>query len=103
MLRTGKISEGNRNKFEIIAEILRELHPPKGKTRIMTHCNMSFTQSGQYLDLMMSKSLIRTDTTPGKTTYRVTETGRQFQERYYKMALLLDPASAFSFKPKILR
>jgi predicted transcriptional regulator len=102
MLRTARISEGNRNKFEIIAEILRELRSPNGKTRVMSQCNMSFAQSGHFLDLMMSKGFIRTDTIMGRITYYVTETGRQFQERYYKMALLLDPVSAFSFKPRIL-
>lgn len=102
MLKIKRISEGNRNRFEIIAEILRELHTPTGKTSIMCHCNMSFAQSGQYLSLMMSNGLIQTDTMAGRVTYHRTDSGRQFQELYYQMSLLLDPESAFTFRPSIL-
>ena len=31
----------NRSKLEIIAEILRKLRMPTGKTNIMSHCNMN--------------------------------------------------------------
>jgi predicted transcriptional regulator len=90
MLRMKKTSDVNRNKFEIIAEILRQLRVPTGKTNIMSHCNMNTTQSGQYLTLMKSSELIRKDAIAGRVTYQRTNTGREFLELYNKMIMLLD-------------
>ena len=75
-----------------MAEILRQLRIPTGRTNIMSHCNMSSTQSGQYLNLMGSNDLIRIDAIAGRVTYQRTEAGREFLERYNKMVLLLDPS-----------
>jgi len=94
MLRTTKIPHGNRTNLEIIAQILRELRVPTGKTNIMSHCNMSFTQSGQYLMFMGLNDLIHTKSTDGKVTYHKTETGQEFLELYDEMALLLHPTSS---------
>jgi predicted transcriptional regulator len=87
-----KVSDKNRSKFEIIAEILRKLRKPTGRTNIMSHCNMSSTQSGEYLNFMRSNDLIQIDAIAGKVTYQRTEVGRQFLELYNKLALLLDPS-----------
>ena len=92
MLRTRKVSDRNRSRLEIIAEILRDLRLPTGKTNIMSHCNMSTTQSGQYLNLMRSSDLIRIDAIAGKVTYQRTEVGREFLGLYNQMAVLLDPS-----------
>ena len=90
MLRIKKTFDVNRNKFEIIAEILRQLRIPTGKTNIMSHCNMNTAQSGQYLTLMKSSELIRKDAMAGRVTYQRTNTGREFLELYNEMVLLLD-------------
>jgi predicted transcriptional regulator len=90
MLRMRNVSERNRSKFEIIAEILSELRKPTAKTNIMFHCNMSSKQSGEYLSLMKSNDLIQIDTIAGKVTYQRTEGGREFLKLFNKMALLLD-------------
>jgi predicted transcriptional regulator len=95
MLR--KVSDRNRNKFEIIAEILRELCKPTGRTNIMSHCNMSFMQSGEYLGFMKSNDLIRIGTIAGKVTYQRTDAGREFLELYKKIVLLLNPSISASF------
>ena len=87
-----EIIDRNRSRLEIIAEILRKLREPSGKTNIMSHCNMSSAQSGQYLDFMESIDLLRTDMIAGKVTYQKTEVGRDYLELYGKMALLLDPS-----------
>lgn len=92
MLRMRKVSDRNRSRLEIIAEILRELRLPTGKTNIMSHCNMSTMQSGEYLSLMRSSDLIRIDAIAGRVTYQRTEVGREFLGLYNKMALLLDPS-----------
>jgi predicted transcriptional regulator len=91
MLRIKRTSATNRNTFGIVAEILRQLRMPTGKTNIMSHCNMSTAQSGQYLTLMKSSDLIRIDTVAGRVTYERTNTGREFLELYNKMIVLLDP------------
>jgi predicted transcriptional regulator len=90
MLRIEKAPDGNRSRLQIIAEMLRRLREPTGKTNIMSHCNMSSMQSGQYLNLMKSSDLVRMETTAGRVTYQRTEIGREFLELYNKMALLLD-------------
>jgi predicted transcriptional regulator len=91
MLGIRNVPDRNRSRIEIIAEILKKLREPSGKTNIMSHCNMSSAQSGQYLDFMESLDLVRTDATAGRTTYKKTEIGRDFLELYGKLALLLDP------------
>ena len=90
MLRIKKTFDMNRNKFEIIAEILRQKRIPTGKTNIMSHCNMNTAQSGQYLTLMKSSELILKDAIAGRVTYQRTNTGREFLELYNKMSVLLD-------------
>jgi predicted transcriptional regulator len=90
MLRMVKVSDRNRSKFEIIAEILSQLRLPTCKTNIISHCNMSSIQSGQYLNLMSSNDLIRIDVIAGKVTYQRTATGREFLEIYRRMLLLLE-------------
>jgi predicted transcriptional regulator len=97
MLRMTEVSDRNRSKFEIVAEILRELHKPTGRTNIMSHCNMSFMQSGEYLSFMKSNDLIRIGTIVGKVTYQRTDAGREFLELYKKMVLLLNPSTSASF------
>jgi len=89
MLRAKNISDRNRSRFEIIAEILRKLRLPTCRTNIMSHCNMSSMQSAQYLTFMKSNDLVRTDATAGKVTYQRTESGCEFLEQYDKIALML--------------
>ena len=85
-----KVSDKNRSRFEIMAEILRELRKPTCRTNIMSHCNMSSTQSGDYLSFMKSNNLVRTDAVAGKVTYQRTEVGREFLGLFNSMILLLD-------------
>jgi len=90
MLSVRKVSDGNRSRLQIIAEILTQVRMPVGKTNIMSHCNMSTTQSGQYLNLMTSSNLVRMGAYAGKVTYQRTEAVLEFLELFKKMALLLD-------------
>ena len=87
-----KVSVRNRSRFQIIAEILRKLREPTGKTNIMSHCNMSSIQSGEYLSFMRSNDLIQMDAAAGRVTYQRTATGREFLQVYNKMVLLLEPS-----------
>lgn len=92
MLGINRVLDKNRSKIEIIAEILRQLRVPTVRTNIMSHCNMSSAQSGQYLTFMRSSELIRMDAIRGMITYQRTEAGREFLGLYNKMVLLLDPS-----------
>ena len=91
MLRTRNVSDRRRSRFEILAEILRDLREPTCWTNIMSHCNMSSAQSGRYLNLLRSSDLIQIQVAAGKVTYQRTEAGREFLKNYNKIVLLLDP------------
>jgi predicted transcriptional regulator len=97
-----EVSDKNRGKFEIIAEILSELRKPTGRTNIMSRCNMSSMQSGEYLSLMKSNDLVRIDTAAGKVTYQRTEAGLEFLKIYNKIVVLLDSSISTSF-PNLAR
>jgi len=92
MLKMKTVTDANRDKFGIIAEMLRQLRIPTCRTNIMSHCNMNTVQSGHYLDLMKSNDLIQIGAIAGKVTYQRTEIGREFLELYNQIALLLDPS-----------
>jgi predicted transcriptional regulator len=96
MLRMREVSDRNRSRFEIIAKILSELRKPTGRTNIMSHCNMSSMQSGEYLSLMKSNDLVRIDIVAGKVTYQRTEAGREFLKVYNKIVMLLDSSISAS-------
>ena len=97
MLNVKNTSDGNRSRLQIIAEILTQVRIPVGKANIMSHCNMSTAQSGQYLNLMTSSDLVRMGAYAGKVTYQRTEVGLEFLELFKKMALLLDSGISSPF------
>jgi predicted transcriptional regulator len=97
MLNVRKESDGNRSRLQIIAQILRQLRIPVGKSNIMSICNMSTVQSGQYLNLMTLSNLIRSGVYAGKVTYQRTEAGLEFLELYKKMAMLLNTGISSPF------
>ena len=92
MLEMRKVFDKNRSRFEIIAEILRKLREPTCRTNIMSHCNMSTAQSGQYLNFLTSINLIQIDAASRKVMYQRTQAGREFLKLFNKMVLLLDPS-----------
>jgi len=96
MLRDKEGSGRNRGKMDIVAEILGRLREPTCKTSIMSRCNMSTLQSGQYLSLMNSSHLIQTYATAKNVTYQRTEAGREFLTLYDKMVVLLEPTISAS-------
>ena len=91
MLTMENVSDRNRSRFEIIAEILKALREPTCWTNVMSHCNISSRQSGKYLSLLRSNDLVQRDTAGRKAKYQRTDAGRQFLKMYSKLVLLLDP------------
>jgi predicted transcriptional regulator len=92
MSNTKRVPDTNRDRFGIIADMLRQMRIPTCRTNIMSHCNMNTMQSGHYLDLMKSNDLISIGAIAGRVTYQRTEIGREFLELYTQMVLLLDPS-----------
>jgi predicted transcriptional regulator len=90
-----KVYTRNRSRLEIVAEVLRELRKPAGKTVIMSRCNMGSTQSWEYLSFMESNNLIQTEAAAGRVTYQITEAGREFLGLFDKMFQLLDSPALF--------
>ena len=97
MLNVRKVSDGNRSKLEIIAEILTQLRIPIGKANIMSHCNMSTAQSGEYLNAMTSSKLVQVCARAGKVEYQRTDVGLEFLELFKKMTLLLNSGISSPF------
>lgn len=92
MLRIKKALDTNRNKFEIIAEVLRQLRMPTGRMNIMSRCNMSSRQSGLYLGFMTSNDLIRADAMAGRVTYQRTVAAKSFWKYVTRWLCCLIPA-----------
>ena len=92
MLRTRNVFDRRRSRFEIMAEILRDLRLPICWTNVMSHCNMSSKQAGQYLNFLRSSDLIQMQMAAGKIVYQRTDAGREFLEHFNKIVLLLDPS-----------
>ena len=99
MFEISKVTTRNRGKFEIIAEILRELRMPTGRTNLMCHCNMNSAQSGDYLAFMKSADLIRVHNQAGKVMIERTEVGKEFLRLFNSMLLLLDSSISMACLP----
>jgi len=84
-----KISRKRRNRFAILAEILKQSQIPAKKTHIMYKCNLSFRQLRYYLRLMRLKGLIRRKKKSETVVYQTTENGEKFLNAYSKIVRLL--------------
>jgi len=66
----------NRNKMEIVADILRVAVPGARKTHIMYGANLSFEQLEKYLNVLLGRGLLDNET--GEGEYKTTETGMAY-------------------------
>ena len=92
MLRARNVSDGNRSRLDIIAEILMNLRVPICWTNVVSHCNMSSKQSRQYFNLLRSSDLIQMQVAAGRVTYQRTEAGQDLLKHYDNIVLLLNPS-----------
>jgi predicted transcriptional regulator len=75
-----------RNKFDIIADILRVVKDNGAKkTQIMYGANLSYTVLTRYLNLVLDACLIKFES--GKRCYVLTERGKMFLERYREYSM----------------
>ena len=82
-------SPKRRDKLYIIAEILEIARDGTLKTQIMYRANLSFTQLNDYLRFMLRISLIDKIVKNDKETYKATEKGLDFLQRYREITELL--------------
>ena len=79
-----------RNRVDIAADILKTCASWTRKTRIMYGCNLSYSQTESYLELLNKKHLLLpTVDADNRKVYRVTEKGERFLTLYREMAEML--------------
>jgi predicted transcriptional regulator len=80
---------GNRGWLEIIDLVLSVCDQGTLKTHVMYKCNLNSKQVQQYLDFVVSRSLIEVKQDPvdvKRITYKTTERGRRFMRSYNELA-----------------
>ena len=82
-------SAKRRDKLFIIAEILEIAKEGSLKTQIMYRANLSFTQLNDYLGFMLRIGLLDKILKNDRETYRATEKGVDFLQRYREITELL--------------
>jgi predicted transcriptional regulator len=69
----------NRNKLDIIRDVLSIASVKVKKTRIMYQANLSYTQLEKYLAALLSGGLVHCD---GDCVYLITQRGKEFLKAY---------------------
>lgn len=67
----------NRDRHDIVFEILKKAVSGKRKTEIMREVGLSYTQSKQYLGMLLQKGLLEIENDKLKTT----DKGLKFMEK----------------------
>lgn len=68
----------NRDRHDIVIDILRKASTEKSKTVLMREVGLSFLQTGQYLGTLMDKELLEVD---GRRLFKTTKKGMEFVEK----------------------
>jgi len=66
-----------RSKFDIIIAILDVVSGGANKTKIVYKANLNFNLATKYLDFLLEKGLVRTNS----SIYEITEEGETFLEK----------------------
>ena len=74
-----------RNRFDIIAEILQTAKDGAKKTHLMYQCNLSYRQTNKFLTDLLENGLLRMG-----NSYHTTKKGLQFLQAYQALELLLN-------------
>jgi len=82
-------SAKRRDKLFIMAEILDIAKEGSLKTQIMYRANLSFTQLNDYLNFMLRIRLLEKILQNDRETYRATDKGVDFLQRYREITELL--------------
>jgi predicted transcriptional regulator len=68
----------NRDRHDIVVEILEKAKSGKNKTELMREVGLSYTQSKQYFSALMEKGLLEITK---ESRYKTSEKGLEFLER----------------------
>lgn len=66
-----------RTKFDIVIAILDVVSGGANKTKIVYKANLNFNLATKYLDLLLEKGLVKTDS----SRYEITDEGKVFLEK----------------------
>jgi len=68
----------NRDRHDIVMEILENAKSGKKKTELMTNVGLSYAQTKQYLGILLEKRLLEIDE---KRRFKTTKKGLEFFEK----------------------
>jgi len=74
----------NRDRHEIVTDILENAKTGKKKTELMRDVGLSYVQAKQYLNIMLDKGLLQTNE---KNFLKTTKKGTEFLEKCAECAL----------------
>lgn len=83
------IGMGNRNRWEIWAEILELAKKGTLKTTIMWRCRLSFKQLNNYLRELNDSGFIEKKEQNGKEVIKTTKKGKEFQKEFQALKQLM--------------
>jgi predicted transcriptional regulator len=78
-LNVSKNSNKNRDRLDIVRDMLTAASTNARKTRIMYQANMNFAQVERYLKILLNQGLLEHD---GRFCYLITEKGKEFLKLY---------------------
>jgi predicted transcriptional regulator len=78
-LKKGKVLNKNRDRLDIVNEVLTIAQIKMRKTRIMYRANLSYVQAEKYLAVLLGSGLLAHD---GDYSYLITERGKEFLQLY---------------------
>ena len=80
-----RLSNSNRGRLDLIADILETSQGGVKKTCLMYRCNLSFRQLKYYSDFMLRKELLRVvadDVNSDHGLFETTDKGKEFLKTY---------------------
>lgn len=92
VVQSGRVdSSSHRSRFDVVADILAASCGGVGKTYLMYHCNLSFSQLKVYSRFLLNKGLVRVGGDGGsdQSLFEVTDKGREFLKAYKGLVALM--------------
>jgi len=88
-----RLSNNNRGRLDLIADILETSQGGVKKTCLMYRCNLSFRQLKCYSDFMLRKELLRVvanDVNSDHGLFETTDKGKEFLKTYTCLKALVE-------------
>jgi predicted transcriptional regulator len=88
-----RISNSNRGRLDITADILEASYGGARKTYLMYRCNLSFKQLSNYLGFLLGKELLSVvagDVKINHCLFEITDKGKEFLKTYKGLKALVE-------------